>query len=389
MRAQFARVRPDPLAGEPASADAEGALVDLVAMSLGRREVLLTHSGTGALFLLLRLLAEAQPDEPEVVIPALCCPAVYYAARAAGCKVVLADSLAEDGNLDPASAVGCLSARTVAVVAVYLYGRRPPAEAIRSLLARRGIALIEDAAQALGARPAWQGAVTVVSFGRGKILSAGGGGALATDDSRLAARLRDLLARLRRYTPAAGELRRLCPPLAPWGAGGREPWARVEWALSHAPRALDWLLAQPMTVGQVARARSRWPSLPGRVAQRGQAARLYRNLLADSPVQVLGEDDATDAVWRLPVLLPDGRRRAMAARSLLAQGIFPVTLYEPLHHLVADVRCAASLAVAEDIGSRVLALDVSPGVKDSHLALTARILRQAAERHRQVSPTQR
>jgi dTDP-4-amino-4,6-dideoxygalactose transaminase len=372
-------VRPRHLAEEAASPDDDKNLVALLKTSTHRSEVVLTHSGTGALYLLLRLLAERQPYEPEVIIPALCCPAVYYAARAAGCKVVVADSDATNGNVDPASVELSISPRTVAVVAVYLYGRRPQSQAIRALLAGRDIVLIEDAAQALGTAPDWHSAAIVLSFSRGKILPAGGGGALALDEPHLAAALRNLAIRYRDYTPTGREMRQLCPPLAPWAAGGREPWSRVEWAMNTAPHALAWLFAQPMAGYQVERAIGGFPSLGERVSERKRLTRLYRAYLADSQVQILGSEHDDDVVWRLPVLLPDPSRRARAARALLTHGIFPVTLYEPLHRLYAGVYYTSSLNVAEDIGQRVLALDVTPGIKESSIELVTRLLREAAE----------
>lgn len=376
-QARFERVHPRPHALCHPSLEAEAALADLLRASLGRREVVLTYSGTAALFLVLRLLAEGCPFVPEVVMPALCCRAVYYAVSAAGCRPVLADSRAADGNLDPASVEACLSPRTVAIVAVHLYGRRPPLETLHALAEERNVFLLEDAASALGALSLGPSEAVVVSFGKGKVLPAGGGGAVATDDPELARALRDLVARLRAYHPTAEEWQRFYWPLARWGGGGRGPWPWVEWALTHAPRALGWLWAQPMSAEQVERALRRWPSLPARVAHRAWAARRYRALLSGSAVQVLGDEAAVGVTWRLPVLLPDGRSRAQAGRLLLAHGVFPAALYEPLHRVFPRTGRASTLAVAEDIGGRVLALDVSPHVTDERIALTARVLREA------------
>ena len=376
--ASFRRVYPQVRSSCPPSSEAERALADLLKASLGRREVVLTQSGTAALFLVLRLLAEGRPFAPEVIMPALCCRAVYYAALAAGCRPVLADSRAEDGNLDPASVETALSPRTVAIVAVHLYGRRPPLAALHSLAERAGIFLLEDAASALGASSFGPSGAVVVSLGRGKILSAGGGGAIATDDADLAQAARNLTADLRAYHPTPTERRRFCLPIVVWGAGGRGPWPWVDWAVAHAPRALGWWWAQPMSAWQVERALRRWPSLPARLARRTQAAWRYRALLSGSAVQVLGAEDADGVVWRLPVLLPDGQARARAGRLLLAHGVFPAALYEPLSRVFPQAERAPSLAVAEGIGERVLALDVSPRATDERIALTARLLREAA-----------
>jgi hypothetical protein len=102
-----------------------------------------------------------------------------------------------DGAVEPSARAFQASsdARTEAIVATHAFGRPAPMRALRAIADRHGLALVEDAAQALGARPSGRplGALSdaaVVSFGPTKPLAGWGGGAVLTRSSALARRLR-------------------------------------------------------------------------------------------------------------------------------------------------------------------------------------------------------
>src|SRR5207248_9534563 len=107
-----------------------------------------------------------------------------------------ADVDARTGNLDPARAAAAVTPRTAALLPVHLYGQPADMDALAAVADRHGLALLEDAAQAHGAR--YKGR-RVGRLGRGagfsfypvKNLGAlGDGGAVTTDDEALAARVR-------------------------------------------------------------------------------------------------------------------------------------------------------------------------------------------------------
>jgi len=152
-------------------------------------------SGTDALFFALRALGLGQGD--EILVPDFSFVATATAIVRAGARPVWAD-VDEDGLLDLGDAAARVGPRTAAVIAVSLFGRPLDAAAAEAFADRHGLALIEDAAQALGAsahgRPA--GAVGVaasVSFDPTKPIAApGSGGAVLTDDDALARACRRL-----------------------------------------------------------------------------------------------------------------------------------------------------------------------------------------------------
>ena len=100
--------------------------------------------------------------------------------------------------IDPAAGRVALSARTRAILAVDMYGQLVDAAALQELADEHAVALVEDAAQALGARGARSaagaiGLLSCCSFDPTKTIAApGGGGAVLTDDDVLAAHLRRL-----------------------------------------------------------------------------------------------------------------------------------------------------------------------------------------------------
>lgn len=110
-------------------------------------------NGTDALVLALRCL-DLRPGD-EVIVPALTFIATAGAVVWAGGRPVFADVEEETLNLDPESVAGLVGERTVGVIGVHLYGRPFAVDRLRTLCDRHGLWLVEDAAQAQGAR--WRG----------------------------------------------------------------------------------------------------------------------------------------------------------------------------------------------------------------------------------------
>jgi dTDP-4-amino-4,6-dideoxygalactose transaminase len=110
-------------------------------------------NGTDALILSLRALGLKPGD--EVIVPAFSFFATAEAVLWLGGIPLFADVDPETLNLDPADAAARVTGRTVGIVGVHLYGRPFDVDAILALCAKRGLWLVEDAAQAHGAR--WKG----------------------------------------------------------------------------------------------------------------------------------------------------------------------------------------------------------------------------------------
>jgi hypothetical protein len=157
-----------------------------VAQTLGASNVLLTDSGTSALVLALRLAA---PAGGTIGLPAYACVDLGAAARGAGVRVRLYDVDPRTLGPDLESLRRMLTRGVDAVVAAHLFGYPADVPAVRALAEPFGVRVIEDAAQGAGGtlrgtRLGSLAELSVLSFGRGKGLCAGGGGALVALEER-------------------------------------------------------------------------------------------------------------------------------------------------------------------------------------------------------------
>jgi dTDP-4-amino-4,6-dideoxygalactose transaminase len=158
-------------------------------------------SGTDAIVLALRAL-DVEPGD-EVVTTPFTFFATAGAIHNVGARPVFADIEPETFNLDPTAAEAACTDRTRAVIPVHLFGQLAEMSAFAELGRRRGIGVLEDGAQAIGARrrlpdgttitTGTLGDVCTLSFFPSKNLGAfGDGGMVLTGDADLAARLRRL-----------------------------------------------------------------------------------------------------------------------------------------------------------------------------------------------------
>jgi len=163
---------------------------------LGVEDVIGCNSGTSALHLALKVLDIGPGD--EVIIPPMTFVATAWAVSYVGATPVFADIDPATWCLDPEKVEAAITSKTKAVVPVHLYGHPADMDAIRAVCESRGIAVVEDAAQAHGALYKGRKAGSIAdlacfSFYPGKNLGAcGEGGALIARNPEHAARARSL-----------------------------------------------------------------------------------------------------------------------------------------------------------------------------------------------------
>jgi dTDP-4-amino-4,6-dideoxygalactose transaminase len=153
-------------------------------------------NGTVALHLAMSAL-EIGPGD-EVIIPANTFIATAWGVSHAGATPVFVDCDADTWEIDAAKAAAAVTGRTRAIIGVHLYGQPFDVEAVRAVCGESRIALVEDAAQAhgaryKGARAGTFGEMACFSFYPGKNLGAcGEAGAVTTGSESIAMRLRSL-----------------------------------------------------------------------------------------------------------------------------------------------------------------------------------------------------
>jgi len=152
-------------------------------------------SGTSAIYLSLVALGVGHGD--EVIVPDITFIATANAASMGGGKVVLVDADPRTLNISVAAMEAAITAKTKAVVPVHVSGRGADMEAILRVCDARGIAVVEDAAEALCSRHKDRGLGTFgrtgcFSFSPNKTITTGQGGVIVTDDEHVFQRLREL-----------------------------------------------------------------------------------------------------------------------------------------------------------------------------------------------------
>jgi dTDP-4-amino-4,6-dideoxygalactose transaminase len=240
------------------------------------QDVLLTDSGTSALALALRSAATAAGTS-TVALPGWGCYDLATAADAAGVDVLLYDLLPETLGPDWGSLDRVLAQGVAAVVVVHPFGLPVDLPEVQQRAARSGAMVIEDAAQAVGAtvagRPAGaSGDYGILSFGRGKGLTGGGGGAL-----------------LRR----AGGLPLLAAPLDPAGWSGP----------SLAALCAQWALGRPALYG-----------IPASLPFLGLGQTVYHTA---SPARQIGRAEACVLPTAFSLQRPEAERRRYHVTHLL------------------------------------------------------------------------
>ncbi len=307
-------------------------------------------NGTDALELILRGLGIGVGD--EVIVPTNTFIATAEAVCAIGARPRFVDVCADTLLIDPAAVEAAINGSTAAIIAVHLYGQMVDPEPISAIAAAHGLAFIEDAAQAHGARHrgASAGSVGIAagfSFYPGKNLGAlGDGGAVVTSDLALAEKIRSM------------------------ANHGRSTTDRYLHDLSGRNSRLDTLQAALLS--------AKLPSLDAGNARRTLAMAAYREMLPQgcTPVSV---QPGAEPVYHLAVIQVDDRRKVGAALSAAGIGWgvhYPIPCHQQpalaaLHEVAPD---AQQLPVAEHAAGRILSLPMSPTLSVEQVARVCDVL---------------
>lgn len=278
-----------------------------LAKRCGTAEAVAVTCGTHALDLLLHALRVGPGD--EVVVPDLTFISVGAAVARVGARPVFADVARESLNVTPESVERALTSRTRGIVAVHTFGHPCDLAGIREVTDRRGLFLLEDACEALGAE--WQGRpagslgdAAFHSFYANKMITTGNGGAITSDHPGLVRALRHL----RGYSYAPG----------------RMFWHR-EMPFNVRMSAVQAALG----VGQLER-------LDEVVARRERLAEAYAERLRGEPGLLLPSPCARGrhAYWMYTVHVDEaacGHSAGDVRRALAAEGIETRAVFAPLH----------------------------------------------------------
>jgi dTDP-4-amino-4,6-dideoxygalactose transaminase len=306
---------------------------------LGVRRAVGVGSGTAALELALRAVGVRPGD--EVVVPALTAAPTLQAVLGVGGVPCIVDVDDDTLTLDPDAFARAVSSRTRAVVPVHLYGQCAAMAPLLTVAGQRGLALVEDAAQAHGAAEAGRRAG---SFGRAAAFSFyptknlgtfGDAGAVVTDDEALA----DHVARLRAYARAPG-------PYDFDEPAGNERMDDLHAAILGA----------------------KLPHLEAWNARRRERAARYRTALAETRLRLPSERPGAHHVYhQFVVRTPwrDALRAHLAARGVECLIHYPAALHE-LTVARGRARVPEPPRRAERAAREILSLPIYPELPEDH-----------------------
>jgi UDP-4-amino-4-deoxy-L-arabinose-oxoglutarate aminotransferase len=340
------------------------ALERRLAATLAVAETVATTSGTGALHLALLALGVGPGD--EVITTPMTFIATATAILQAGARPVFVDVEPDTGNLDAARIEAAITPRTKAIVPVHLFGQMCDMRAIRTIADRHRLVVVEDAAHCLegardGVRPGQLAEAACFSFYATKSLTSGEGGAIATGDAALAARLR--LLRLHGMTSSAAERER----------DGYRHWDMVTMGWKYNMDNLQAAILLPQ-----------FDRLGAGHARRTRLADRYRTRVAAIRGARLPQvRPAVEHAWHILAVWIDGGARDAVVAALGRADVGVTVNYRPVH-LTTYFRetfgyAPGAFPHAEHVGAATLSLPLYATMPEAHVdAVVDRLTRALA-----------
>lgn len=356
---------------------------------LGVPQVQLECSGTAAMVVALHAMHRLRPQRDEVVVPAWTCPLVALAIHRAGLKPVLCDLAPDSIDMDATGLAALCGPRTLAVVPTHLAGRVADVPRAMAIARAVGAYVLEDAAQALGARRDGDsvgllGDAGFFSLAVGKGLTLYEGGVLISRDAELR----------RAFTESHREVIR---PSLRWSL--QRAVELLGYAAAYRPSLLYAVYGKPLrkalaegdpvaAVGDdfgpdiPLHPLGRWRQGVGTAAlerlpafldaTRRQALLRLEQLRALPGVTVFADAPGTQGAWPFLLLtLPDTASRDAALTTLWTAGLGVSRLFIhalPDYGYLRDIVPAVALPNARDFAARSLTITNSPWLSDDEFA---------------------
>lgn len=299
-----------------------------------------TASGTDALTLALLALGIGPGD--EVILPSHTAGPTAAAARNVGATPVLVDVHNDTFNLDAEAVSQAVGPRVKAAIAVHLYGQPADLEALLSVCRSHGIALVEDCAQAAGAKFDGRSVGTFGDLGCFSFYPTKNLGAIG-DAGCVVASSKDLSEQVKR--------------LRTYG------WTKPQFA------ELEFGRCARMDEIQAAMLSVKLPLLDEWNDRRRQIANRYSHAFADLPLKLPVTDDRTQPVYHLYVVRTGPRDQLES--FLKARGVQTGRHYPyPVHAqpgLAGSARIPKALAATEQIGLELLSLPLFYGMTETQI----------------------
>jgi dTDP-4-amino-4,6-dideoxygalactose transaminase len=371
---------------------------------LGTPPLQLECSGTAALVVTLHAMRKLKPERREVVVPAWTCPLVALAIHRAGLIPRLCDLAPDHYDMDAGQLAAVTGSNTLAIVPTHIAGRIADIHTANAIARRAGAFVIEDAAQATGARQDGRsvgllGDAGFFSLAVGKGLTLFEGGLLTARESII----RDAL------MASHNEIIHADPRM-----DRQRALELAGYALMYRPSLLSLVYGNPLRKALAANdpvvavgddfgpdiplhTVSRWrqavgaralPRLHGFVqATRKQALRRLDRLRRIPDVVAFDDAVGDEGVWPfLLLLMPSEKARDVALKELWTAGLGVSRLFIhalPDYGYLRDIVAPAALPRARDFAARSLTIGNSLWLRDDEFARICSALERAVTASRQ------
>jgi len=319
----------------------------LLASYTGSKYAIAVNSGTAALQAALYALDIKSGD--EVLIPSFTFVATANAVVSVGAKPVFVDILSSNYTMSPDDLRKKITRKSRAIIPVHLYGNFSFMKEISEIARRHNLDIIEDAAQSLGTSYRKRQSGTFSRLGcfsmyAAKVVTAGEGGAIVTDEKGLMERLR----KIRNHGMLHG----------------------------YDTRMLGLNLRLPELSAAVAKVQMK--KLPMLLKKRERNAKVLNDLLHDLNIILPTERAGVKVNWYLYTISTKNRDRV--AKQLNDKGIGAMAYYAIPAHKTPFYSSNSRLPITDWAASTVLSLPVHPLVTEDNLHYISRALHQALAR---------
>lgn len=332
------------------------AFEDEMARLTGGRHALAISSGTDAILLALMSLGIGSGD--EVICPSFTFFATAGCVSRVGATPVFADVNEKSFNIDVDDAARKITARTKAIIPVHLFGQMADMDGVMKFAREHGLAVIEDAAQALGAKDEGRQAGTVGTFGAFSFFPSknlggfGDGGLLTTNDGELAEQARILRVH-----------------------GAKPKYYHRQIGANFRMDAL-----------QCALLRAKLPHYATYTQGRRKNAAWYcerlKGAASTGAIMLPSEEPGKFHIWnQFTLRVSEGKRdrlrEHLAARGIGSEIYYPVPLHQ--QECFANLGGGGSLPVSERLAIEVLSIPVYPELREEQLAEVAKAIQEWTE----------
>lgn len=320
---------------------------NLLASYTKSRYAIAVNSGTAALQAALYSLDIKNGD--EVLLPSFTFVATANAVVSVGAKPVFVDITSRNYTIDPEDLRKKITKKSKAIIPVHLYGNFAYMKEISEIANRHNLDVIEDAAQSLGTTYKNKQSGTFSRLGcfsmyAAKVVTAGEGGAIVTNEKGLFEKLR----KIRNHGMLHG----------------------------YDTRILGLNLRLPEISAAIAKVQMK--KLPALLRKREKNARMLTDLLHDLDVHLPTERSGVKVNWYLYTI--STRNRDKLAKELNSKGIGATAYYSIPAHKTPFYNSKTSLPITDWAASAVLSLPIHPLVTENNLHYISKIMHQAVRK---------